>query len=407
MSNNPKNIIEVYYRMINPSHQKKKDDNFNVVLIITSLCAFIPYFLYYLSSALDTNQTVVLDTRHFVVWLRRNLDPDLFKNDMIADYFINMTPWMYKLLYTPFSYLGIDPVKVQEFILMPFSAVLFAISAYAFIYSFWPSPCAASITALSMLYLTGIRFDGLPHSFGYTFVILNLLAFSKKNPRLCFLSIFVSTAILQVSGLVSFVTICLMMLTIKKPYVTKKHEDWICFAYVCLGFIINSILTIYFLSKSGPGLSSQEARLMPLLNPGGYYPLWGETLLSTYFCNDRLGFLPFCGKATETGIVIWGLIVALIVSISILLLFRKNSQEIFHRLEIPSIDHKIIRIWTCQSIAGAMLFLIAHVFAFKFAQPERFIRYTTTLIFVSVTAIMVSIAAISIKKAMTGQSKLL
>src|SRR5512136_2221929 len=49
------------------------------------------------------------DARQHVFWMARFLDPGLFPNDVIADYFQSVAPIGYKALYKGMALIGVDP----------------------------------------------------------------------------------------------------------------------------------------------------------------------------------------------------------------------------------------------------------------------------------------------------------
>ena len=50
------------------------------------------------------------DARQHVVWLQRFIDPELFPNDLIADYFMSLAPMGYKTVYWLTAKVGIEPI---------------------------------------------------------------------------------------------------------------------------------------------------------------------------------------------------------------------------------------------------------------------------------------------------------
>ena len=56
------------------------------------------------------------DARQHVFWMQRYLDPSLFPNDPIADYFQGVAPIGYKSLYWAIAQLGINPLEAVKII---------------------------------------------------------------------------------------------------------------------------------------------------------------------------------------------------------------------------------------------------------------------------------------------------
>ncbi|MEO0458513.1 MAG: hypothetical protein AAF152_18295, partial [Cyanobacteria bacterium P01_A01_bin.114] len=87
------------------------------------------------------------DARQHIFWMQRWLDPDLFPNDLIADYFQSLAPFGYETLYKTAAGLGIHPFLLSK-LLPPILGIV------ATLYGFWlcmqliPVPAVAFISTL-------------------------------------------------------------------------------------------------------------------------------------------------------------------------------------------------------------------------------------------------------------------
>ncbi|NEQ28184.1 MAG: hypothetical protein F6K28_56225, partial [Microcoleus sp. SIO2G3] len=68
-----------------------------------SLAFAAVYSTMWLQQAFSSEYVVQDDARQHVFWMRRFLDPELFPNDLIADYFQSVAPWGYTTLYKLFA----------------------------------------------------------------------------------------------------------------------------------------------------------------------------------------------------------------------------------------------------------------------------------------------------------------
>ncbi len=76
--------------------------------IICGILGIIPAF---------SHQYVVQDdARSHVFWMARFLKPELFPNDIIADYFQSVAPKGYTYFYQLFSLIGIPPLLLNKFL---------------------------------------------------------------------------------------------------------------------------------------------------------------------------------------------------------------------------------------------------------------------------------------------------
>ena len=87
------------------------DRQWQICLIISLLSALL-YSAIDLQVAFAGDWVVQDDARQHVFWMARYVDPELFPNDLIADYFQSVAPWGYTSLYKLGIAIGIDPFVV-------------------------------------------------------------------------------------------------------------------------------------------------------------------------------------------------------------------------------------------------------------------------------------------------------
>jgi hypothetical protein len=116
-------------------------------LTVAALCA-IPG----LQEAFSSGYVIQDDARQHVFWLQRSLDPQLFPNDLIADYYKSVQPVGYKMFYQLFASVGIDPLVLSK--LLPIVLGLVT-TAYAFslCMEILPVPAAGFIATLLFNYM--------------------------------------------------------------------------------------------------------------------------------------------------------------------------------------------------------------------------------------------------------------
>lgn len=84
-------MIRMHKFLIAPA-ARKSSVNFWLSL---SFAFAIIYGLIALQKAFSNEYVIQDDARQHVFWMRRFIDPDLFPNDLIADYFQSVAPWGY------------------------------------------------------------------------------------------------------------------------------------------------------------------------------------------------------------------------------------------------------------------------------------------------------------------------
>ena len=81
---------------------------------IVTLVFAIGYGILALKKAFQGEWVVQDDARQHVFWMMRYVDPSLFPNDLIADYFQSVAPFGYSSLYRGAVALGFDPLVFNK-----------------------------------------------------------------------------------------------------------------------------------------------------------------------------------------------------------------------------------------------------------------------------------------------------
>ena len=76
-----------------------------------SLAVSLGYAVLALEDPLSQPYVIQDDARQYLFWMQRSLDPALFPNDLIANYFQSVTPLGYKALYGGAIALGLHPFQ--------------------------------------------------------------------------------------------------------------------------------------------------------------------------------------------------------------------------------------------------------------------------------------------------------
>ncbi|HMZ81305.1 MAG TPA: hypothetical protein PLL06_16505, partial [Acidobacteriota bacterium] len=79
-----------------------------------SLVCALGFSIPALREAVSAAYVIQDDTRQHVFWMQRFLDPELFPNDLIADYFQSVAPPGYALLYRGLALIGISPLLASK-----------------------------------------------------------------------------------------------------------------------------------------------------------------------------------------------------------------------------------------------------------------------------------------------------
>ena len=114
-----------------------------------SLTVAALYALLVLQDAFRTPYTVQDDARQHVFWMRRFLDPTLFPNDLIADYFESVAPWGYTQLYRLLAISGLDPLVANK-LLPPLLGLTATAYGFGVTLQLLPVPFAGFLAAVML-----------------------------------------------------------------------------------------------------------------------------------------------------------------------------------------------------------------------------------------------------------------
>ncbi|MBD2023522.1 hypothetical protein H6F80_03655, partial [Leptolyngbya sp. FACHB-711] len=140
-----------------------------------SLLMSLVYCIPALITAFSNEYVIQDDARQHVFWARRFLDPQLFPNDLIADYFQSAAPDGYATLYRFFAGIGIDPVFLSK-LLPPVLALISTAFAFGIGMQFLPLPIAGFACALLLNQNLWMR-DDIVSSTPVAFIYPLFLAF--------------------------------------------------------------------------------------------------------------------------------------------------------------------------------------------------------------------------------------
>ena len=153
------------------------------------LALLIPlyYSIVSVGHGLRSEYIVHHDARLHIVWLQQYVDPDLFPQDFIAEYFQAFAPVGYKAMYWGMAQLGIEPLVLAKYVPIPI-AVLTSIYCFGLSLQLLPVPAGAFMTTL--LFNQGFWFrddiiSATPRSFAYLLIAAFLYYVLKRRLWLC------------------------------------------------------------------------------------------------------------------------------------------------------------------------------------------------------------------------------
>ena len=318
------------------------------------------------------------DARQHVFWMLRYVDPNLFPNDLIADYFQSVAPVGYSNLYRIFASLGINPLFLNK--LLPLILGLFT-TCYCFGISLQiiPLPFTAFLATLMLNQNIWVKDDlisATPRAFTYPFLLAFLYYLSRK-------SLLPSLAAIVLLGLFypQLVFICAGILILRildwndgnLRFSQQKHDYIFCIVGLAVAFFV---MLPYALKTSefAPVISVAQAKQFPEF-------WWGGR--SSYFRNNSINY--FLGG--RSGMFGASILVPLTMSTGVLLPLLMLFPKKFPLLN--KIKREIV-ILPQMLIVSVGMFILAHILLFRLHLPSRYTGNTFRIILAFSAAILLT-----------------
>ncbi|MGB3533766.1 MAG: hypothetical protein WBA13_09635 [Microcoleaceae cyanobacterium] len=341
-----------------------------------SLLVAIFYGIESISYALNHPEIIQDDARHHIIWMRRFIDPELFPNDLIADYFRSVAPWGFTTLYWILAKVGIDPVFAGK-IIPAILAIVITYYGFKLSLKFLPLPIHGFITTLLLnqtLWMEDDIISATPRAFIYPLFIAFLYYLIEKR-------LFAILLIIALQGLFypQFVLIYLCLLTIRLVDKTSDKFRW---QALLFGIIVSGIILIpYRISSNefGPIITVAEAKLLPTFNLIDRE--WGRNI---FFINNPLIYWLL---SPRSGLLFLGLLPPLALT-GILLPFLLKRKQQFPLINQVS-EHIIILKQIILTSVG--LFCLSHLFLFQLHFPNRYIYHSVRVTLVLAAGVTLTI----------------
>ncbi|MDE5095997.1 MAG: hypothetical protein O4804_17785, partial [Trichodesmium sp. St11_bin5] len=380
--------IQKIKQILIPSNSQKKSST--IFWLILSLTFTTIYSLLVIKEAFRGEYIVQDDARQHVFWMRRFLDPELFPNDLIADYFQSVAPWGYKTFYWLFSQVGIDPIFLNKLLPLGLSLVT-TFYCFGLCFQILPIPFAgflASVLLSQNLWFQDDIASGTPRAFLYP-LFLAVLYYLLRKLLLPFL---VAIALLGlfypqyviVTGLILIIRIFNWE---KSQFYLSKNPQHYLFSGVGLGVSLLVIL-FYVLNSSNyaPIITASQAKILPEFGEAGRSVFFSQNYWDFFILGGRSGILP--KQLFLPHILIVGLLLPI-------LLKRKEGKNnnLDHGINFPrqlpllkQISPNINLLFQIL-LAGVALFVIAHLLLFKLHLPSRYTNHSFRIVLAIETAI--------------------
>jgi hypothetical protein len=206
----------------------------------------------------------------------RYLEPNSFRGDYIADYYLSSYPLGYRVLYALPAWLGVDPTRVSR--ALPHALWLctaLGVGAVAHrLGGKLAAFCAMALVLGSNLYLNRIQ-GGLPRSFGFPIVALALVGLAYARVGWCVASVLAGALFYPVAGVVSGFSLAALLLLPERSGFSVSGWSWRrristlgITALLSVALLVPSLLGT---GRFGGAVRPRDVPEYPEAGPGGRY----------------------------------------------------------------------------------------------------------------------------------------
>ncbi len=336
-------------------------------------------------TAFSSEYVIQDDARQHVFWMQRFLDPQLFPNDLIADYFQSVAQPGYITLYRLMAALGINPLLFSK--VLPFILVLIT-TAYCFgvCLQLLPLPVAGFISTLLLnqnLWLKDDVVSGTARAFMYP-LFLAFLYYLLRRSLFPFLVAIALLGLFYPSGLLIAAGILILRLWRWDGRVRFDRQPST-YLFTATGLAVSLLVMLPLALESsnfGAVITSAAARSMPEFSEIGRTRFFVNNPIEFWFYADRSGIFPV--EWSRLPYKYFPLMLCLGLSLPILQRFPSRFPLVRH---ISSSAILLPQIAT----VSLSLFFLAHAFLFKLYLPSRYTQYSIRILMALSAAIVLSI----------------
>ena len=322
-----------------------------------------------LLQAFEHDFVVQDDARQHIFWMQRYVDPELFPNDLIADYFQSAAPIGYTTLYKTAVALGLEPGFFGK-ILPFFLGVITA--GYAFILSLelFPIPLSgffSSVILTQTLWASDEISSGTPRAFLYPLLIAFIYYLLRRSHLISLLLLALQVILYPPIALVSLGLVAIRLVHWRQGRLSLS-QDWRDYALFASGFCLIGGLTFYLksLADFGSIVTRSEALQMPEFQEKGRNAFFLPGL--RYWLDGypgRSGI--FHRRMTIPGTLLAGVFLPIVLSLPL-----KTSL----RQQIKPAIYSLVQLL----LVSLGLYAIAQLLLFQLHVPSRYTSHTIRLV---------------------------
>ncbi|MEL7038447.1 MAG: hypothetical protein AAFO04_22955 [Cyanobacteria bacterium J06592_8] len=350
-------ILNLHHFLFSSS-EKRQGSSTKVWLSLSLIFATI-YSLLAVQEAFSGEYVIQDDARQHIFWMQRFLDPELFPNDLIADYFQSVAPGGYRSLYWLFSQLGLNPIFLSKMI--PWGLDLIT-TFYCFgvTLELLPIPLAGFISSILLnqqLWLIDDLVSATPRAFVYPLFLGFVYYLLRKSMVgsvifIGLLGLFYPQAVLISSGI----------LILQVLFFFSKDRKNRLVSIIGLG-VAAAVICYYAASSSefSPVITVAVAKTMSEFGGAGNSAFFQDNLWRFFIQGQRSGLIPkYLFRPT---LIATGLLLPAILFLQ-------------YRFKFISKITPKVKILLLILISSLSWFIAAHLMLFRLHLPSRYTSYT-------------------------------
>lgn len=309
------------------------------------------------------------DARQHVFWMQRFVDPQLFPNDLIADYFQSVAPVGYTWLYQLAANLGLNPLLFSK-ILPLLLGLLSTWANFGVVLQFFPLPIAGFVSSLllnQMLWMNDDLVSATPRAFIYPLFLGFCYFLLRRRLWPCLALILLQGGFYPQSVFLAAGLLLLQLLDWRdgRLHLSHNRADW---RFCAIGLATATAVMLPYalhLSQFDPVVTLAEARQMPEFQPGGRSDFFNSRPWKFWLVGLRSGLLPHPDRLPE---LLWtGLL------LPPMLVYRK-------RLPLVQQIRPAIRLLPQLLLVSLAWFGAAHALLFRLHLPSRYTQHSFRLL---------------------------
>src|SRR5919197_1899536 len=317
------------------------------------------------------------DVRQHVFWMARFRDPELFRDDLIADYHQAVAPPGFGALYWAISRL-VEPLLASK-LLPPLLGLIAALFTFRLVRRLHPSPVGAFLATVLLSWYVW-QYDDLPSATPRAFILplLAALLWALADGRLALATglVALTATIYPGGGVLGLALLGVRLVRFHgwRPYLTRERSAWAACLVGAFLVALGLLPGQFSGAPYGQVVSAAQARAMPEFHEDGRLPFFSSDRYRYWFRSSLSGLsLNATDVLLGPNVPVLYEIAALAALLPLLLLLRRRLPAVTPLRDAAGVLPQLL-------VASFTLFFLAHLLLFRLYLPGRFVRWSLPIV---------------------------